>query len=106
MQMKMLIKCEGIMPRSLIQSYFEEESTEAKIVIIESISDYFKDVKPSINRVTFLIPPFHEDKDKIDKEKTAKHLVKYNTRDDTSTMTVYRSRFQAYCLGSCYDTFP
>ncbi|RBR17903.1 uncharacterized protein FIESC28_06342 [Fusarium coffeatum] len=79
------------MPRSLIQSYFEEESTEANIAIIESISDYFKEVKPSINRVTFIIPPFDEDKDKTDKDKTAKHLVK--------------PRFQAYCVGSCYGTF-
>ncbi|KAJ4011721.1 hypothetical protein NW752_008729 [Fusarium irregulare] len=100
------MKYEGIEPRSLIQSCFEEKSAKAKLAIIEKISDWFKEVKPGINRVTFLIPPFDEDKDKTDKEKTVKHLVKYSTHNNTSTMTVYRPRFQAYCLGSCYDTFP
>lgn len=106
MQIKVLMKYEGIEPRSLIQSCFEEKSAKAKLAIIEKISDWFKEVKPGINRVTFLIPPFDEDKDKTDKEKTVKHLVKYSTHNNTSTMTVYRPRFQAYCLGSCYDTFP
>lgn len=93
MQMNIFIKYEGIVPRSLIQSYFEEEPAEAKIVIIESISNYFKEVKPSINRVTFLIPPFHEDKDKTDKDKIVRYLVKYSTHD-TSTITIYRPWFQ------------
>jgi hypothetical protein len=79
------MKYEGIVPRSLIWSYFEEKSTKAKLTIIEKISGYFKEVKPSINRVTFIIPPFDEDMDK-----TVKYLVKYSTRDDTSTITVYR----------------
>lgn len=84
---KFSIRYEGIVPRSLIRSYFEEKSTEAKIVIIESISDYFKEVKFSINRVTFIIP-------KLDK--AVKYLVKCNTRNNTSTITVYRPRFQTY----------
>jgi len=79
------MKYEGIVPRSLIRSYFEEESTKSKLTIIKKISGYFKEVEPSINRVTFIIPPFDEDKDK-----TAKYLVKYSTHDDTSTITVYR----------------
>ena len=75
------IKYEGIVPRSLIRSYVEGKSTKAKLTIIENISDYFKEVKPSINRVTFTIPPFDEDKD--DKDKTVKYPVKYNTRNNT-----------------------
>lgn len=98
---------EGFVPRSLIRSYFEETSTEAKIAIIENVSDYFKAAEPGINRVTFIIPPFHEkDKDKDGEEEevknknknkdknedeTIKYLVKCTTRNDTSTMTVYGS---------------
>ncbi|KAF5702248.1 hypothetical protein FMUND_13569 [Fusarium mundagurra] len=69
----------SIVPRYLIRSYFEVESDDSKVEILEILIKYFQDPAPGKRREAFIVSPFND---------SINFLVRYRAHSHERSLTI------------------